>query len=234
MTSRGARLSRASYPAFRDRILAYETDPEEPEPRSYPGHPTLKLPRAGARWWASLSGSLGRRRSASRLPTALPGPKKIGALLQQAHGITGPHGAGPVPSAGGLQALELYLAPLSTGWLGDGVYHYDRRGHHLSWVAKGQPRAAWAREVPSLERLEGGSLLWLLVGDRARVERKYGERAPRFLLLEAGHLMQNLALVSVSLGLCTVPLGGALEGAIERRLALPRGDELLYVGSCGG
>ena len=101
-------------------------------------------------------------------------------------------------------------------------------------MADGQSRADWAREVPSLERLEGGSVLWLLVGDRARVERKYGERALRFLLLEAGHLMQNLALVSVSLGLRTVPLGGAFEGAIERRLALPSGDELLYVGVCGG
>jgi SagB-type dehydrogenase family enzyme len=79
----------------------------------------------------------------------------------------------------------------------------------------------------------GAPLLWLIVGDGARAGRKYGDRAARFLLLEAGHLMQNLCLLSTTLGLCTVPLGGFFEEELRRLLDLPGTDEVLYVGACG-
>ena len=76
-------------------------------------------------------------------------------------------------------------------------------------------------------------MIWVLVGDGERVQAKYGERSDRFLLLEAGHLMQNLCLVSASLGLATVPLGGYFEQEIARAFALPAGDRVLYLGLCG-
>ncbi len=62
---------------------------------------------------------------------------------------------------------------------------------------------------------------------------KYAERGLRFLLLEAGHLMQNLCLLSASLGVVTVPLGGFFERGIARRLGLPAEDVVLYLGACG-
>jgi SagB-type dehydrogenase family enzyme len=162
-----------------------------------------------------------------------PSRKRLAQLLMRAHGVTAGQGRGPVPSAGSLQALELYLATLAPGWLPAGVYHYDRGGHHLSQVAVGGAREGWRGDVPSLDLVAGGSLLWLLVGDGARVRGKYGGRGLRFLLLEAGHLMQNLCLAGASLGLMTVPLGGYFEHALARRLALPPADEVLYLGVCG-
>ena len=45
--------------------------------------------------------------------------------------------------------------------------------------------------------------------------------------------MQNLCLVSASLGWVTVPLGGYLERDVARALALPAGDLVLYAGVCG-
>jgi nitroreductase len=65
------------------------------------------------------------------------------------------------------------------------------------------------------------------------VRAKYGARGLRFLLLEAGHLMQNLCLLSRSLGLVTVPLGGFFEAPLARLLVLPETDEVLYVGVVG-
>jgi nitroreductase len=76
-------------------------------------------------------------------------------------------------------------------------------------------------------------LLWVVVGDGARVEKKYGERGYRFLLLEAGHLLQNVCLLSASLGMTTVPLGGYLEPEVARALVLPESDVVLYTGVCG-
>ena len=163
------------------------------------------------RWWPSLDRILARRRSVRRLGTRQPSRKQLSRLLQISHGITGSYWAGPVPSAGGLQALELYLVPLEPGWLAQGAYHYDRQEHSLARVVAEAPRPRWADLVPSLGLVEGGALLWVLVGDVGRVRRKYGERSLRFLLQESGHLMQTLCLASASLGLATVPMGGYLE-----------------------
>jgi SagB-type dehydrogenase family enzyme len=232
---RWTQLERATYPAWRDGIIAAESgDAARPSsPRAYPGYPCFALPRLGRRWWPALDRVLARRRCTYPLGTALPSPRTLGRVLGLSHGITGASWAGPAPSAGGLQALELHLAVLTPGWLSAGLYHYDRAGHHLSQLASGVDRVHLQPIIPSLERLEGGALLWLLIGDGARAAAKYGERGVRFLLLEAGHVMQNLCLASTSVGLTTVPLGGFFERDLAKRLQLLETDEVLYVGACG-
>jgi SagB-type dehydrogenase family enzyme len=232
---RDTELDATSFPAWRDAIGEAETTGAAlpGEPRSYPGYPRVPLDRVHRRLWPPLDRVLARRRCRYPLGTTQPSRRALSRLLQTAHGITGDKGRGPVPSAGGLQALELYLAPLTTGWLAAGVYHYDRRDHLLSQITKEDTLAAWRTIVPSLDLVGGGSLLWILVGDGGRVRAKYQERGLRFVLLEAGHLMQNLCLLSASLGLATVPLGGFFEAEIARRLMLPREDEVLYLGVCG-
>ena len=161
---------------------------------------------------------------ARALGTELPPRKVLSRLLRFGHGLSASRFRGPVPSAGGLQALELYLVVLEPAWLPTGVYHYDRAAHHLAQVVPGATRAEWQERVPAMHLVGGGAFVWVLVGDGARVEKKYGERGFRFLLLEAGHLMQNLCLLSASLGLSTVPLGGALEPEIARSMNLPADD----------
>jgi SagB-type dehydrogenase family enzyme len=231
---RRTELDAAAYPAWRDGILAAEASGAAlpGPPRSYPGYPRWPLPRLRPRLWPPLDRVLARRRCRTRLGERLPAAHVLARLLQGAHGLTADLGRGPVPSAGGLQALELYLAVLAPGWLPAGLYHYDRGGHHLSRLAPAA-RADLEASVPSLGQTAGGALLWLVVGDGARVRGKYGARGLRFLLLEAGHLMQNLCLLSASLKLTTVPLGGFFERDLARRLALPGTDEVLYLGLCG-
>ena len=226
-------LDWTSFPEFRDRILRAEEEGVSAEPRSYPGYPCWQLARLRPRLWSSLDRVLASRRSVRSLGTDLPPRKTLSRLLHFGHGLTTSGFRGPVPSAGGLQALELYLVVLEPAWLPMGVYHYNRTGHHLSQVVRGATRTEWQERVPAMDLVRGGGLLWVLVGDGARVEQKYGERGYRFLLLEAGHLMQNLCLLSASLGLATVPLGGYLEKDVARALVLPTTDVVLYVGICG-
>jgi SagB-type dehydrogenase family enzyme len=233
---RWTELDRTTYPVWRDGIIAAEASgaANPTPPRSYSGYPRFALPRVGRRWWPPLDRVLAKRRCTYPLGTQQPSPRTLGRVLRLSHGITGPSWAGPAPSAGGLQALELYLAVLTPGWLAPGLYHYDRVGHRLSQLASGVGRAELQPLIPSLERIEGGALLWLVVGDGARVAAKYGERGLRFLLLEAGHLMQNLCLVCASVALTTVPLGGFFERELAKRLQLLETDEVLYIGACGG
>jgi SagB-type dehydrogenase family enzyme len=227
---RATELDRTSYPAWRDRIVRAGTD--LPPPRRYPGCPTYPLPKMRPRLWPPLERTLRLRRSVNALDEILPSRRALGRLLFGAHGITSFDHRGPTPSAGCLQALELYLAVLTPGWLPAGLYHYDRAGHHLALLS-GVGRDELAPSVPSLQLVRGGALLWIVVGDGARAAGKYGERGLRFLLLEAGHLMQNLCLLSTSLGLTTVPLGGYFESDLAGRLQLLPSDEVLYLGICG-
>jgi SagB-type dehydrogenase family enzyme len=231
-------LDRSTFPDLRERIVRAEdlarSEGTSPEARSYPGYPRWPLERVRSRRWGPrLEVALATRRCGPALGSATPGRRTLSRLLQAAHGITAAHDRGPTPSAGGLQALELYLVHWAAAWLPPGLYHYDRRGHHLAQIADRAERASWEQQVPSLRALDGGAMLWVLVGDVARVAAKYGHRAGRFLLLEAGHLMQSLCLLSAGFGLCTVPLGGSFERAIARAFALPPTDAVLYIGACG-
>lgn len=231
---RRTELDRISALEFAAQIVTAEHAGLHPKPRHYPGYPTTSLPKPSVRWRPSLDAALRCRRCCNQLVSTFPLVATLGRLLQGAHGITGEAFRGPTPSAGGLQALELYLVHWQDAWLPRGVYHYDRVQHALSQVAPTADEHNWRQYLPSLHQVAGGALLWLLIGDARSVRQKYGERSERFLLLEAGHLMQNLCLMSSSLGLHTVPLGGCLEGAVARELRLPPDDLVLYAGVCGG
>lgn len=230
---RSTSLDRTTWPEVRDQILSFRHEEALGEPRGYPGYPSWPLARCRPRVWPSLEKTLGARRSASTLTTLPPAHGTLSRLLQFSHGVSAPDGRGPMPSAGGLQALELYLVNFRDGWLPAGTYHYQRGVHSLAQLAAGEERAAWQMIVPSLELLQGGALLWVLVGDGARMRQKYAGRAERFLLLEAGHLMQNLSLMSQRLGWTTVPLGAFFELDIARCIGLPVEDLVLYVGLFG-
>jgi SagB-type dehydrogenase family enzyme len=226
-------LDRTSWPDVRDQILSFIPGDPLGEPRGYPGYPSWPLERCRPRPWMSLEKALCTRRSASMLAARLPERAALGRVLQFSHGISADQGRGPTPSAGGLQALELYLVNFTAGWLPAGTYHYQRRHHSLAQLVAGAERDAWKRLAPSFELMEGGALLWIVVGDAARVREKYAARADRFLTLEAGHLMQNLCLMSHRVGWTTLPLGAFFERDIARALALPAEDAVIYLGAFG-
>lgn len=230
---READLDPTSYPEFRDRILRAEQEGIEHAARSYPGYPRIPLPRARGRVTVGLDRALATRRCHRDLGTEPPSRVELARLLQYAHGVNESRDRGPTPSSGGMQSLELYPVPLTSTWLEAGVYHYDRAGHFLSRLEAGAAREGWEALVPSMAQFTGGGLLWLIVGDGARIERKYGPRGRRFLCLEAGHLMQNLCLLSTTLGLVTLPLGGFYEREIAAHVGLPGTDRVLYLGACG-
>lgn len=236
---RDTELCATTLPSWRDGILGYAAEAVPQEPRRYPGVPRVALPRLRPRRLCALDQALVSRRSARELGTALPQREAIARVLLFGHAVHGAEARGPVPSAGGLQALELYLVRtdgdgVAPGdWLTPGVYHYDRVGHFLSRLRDDAPRGAWLGRLPSMELIRGGALFFLLVGDGPRVAAKYGERGLRFLLLEAGHLMQNLCVLASSVGLGIVPLGGFMERDTAAALRLPKSDEVLYAAACG-
>lgn len=228
---RTSELSESTFPRFRDDLLAHEA--VQHSHRSHPGVERIELPRPRARLTVGFDRIALQRRTHRVLGARTPSLAKLGRLLYLGHGASGPDGRGPAPSAGHLQPIELYAFFFGEGTVAHGAYHYDRAAHGLSRIAEPATRDELAEIAPSFGQVEGGSALLVLVGDTVEVDVKYGVRAPRFLLLEAGHVMQALALAATSVGCALTPLGGVLEPELARRLTLPSTDAVLYCALLG-
>lgn len=134
------------------------------------------------------------------------------------------------PSAGGLFPLELYVVARDVTGLDAGLYHYSPADHALELLEPGDHSERLGRIAFSPEVLAGAAGAVVMSGFFARSTFKYRKRAYRFVLLEAGHVCQNLVLTACSLGLGTVALGGFVDDDLNDMLGIDGLDEsALYV-----
>ena len=84
------------------------------------------------------------------------------------------------------------------------------------------------------EVVAAASLVLLMGAVFHRHSFKYGERGYRFTMLDAGHVGQNVYLVSTALGLGTVAIGGYLDDATNHLVECNGVDEgIVYVMAVG-
>jgi SagB-type dehydrogenase family enzyme len=62
-----------------------------------------------------------------------------------------------------------------------------------------------------------------------RIYFKYGERAYRFILLEAGHIAENLLLGAEYEGLGAVALGGFIDDDVNRTCRVSTDEMSIYL-----
>lgn len=177
----------------------------------------LPTPSLGA---VLLSDALLRRRSRRSSDSRRITLAELGTLLGAAYGISGNvKGAGQMlrtaPSGGALYPLELYVAARLVEGLDEALFHYDPLRHVLERV-----RALDAgRELEPLtsypEWVRGSAALIVTTAVFWRSRFKYGARAYRFTLLEAGHVGQNLLLAATALDLDVVPIGGFYDRRVD-------------------
>jgi len=138
------------------------------------------------------------------------------------------------PSGGGLYPIEVYVVALRVRGLDQGLYHYQPRDHSLECIRRGdlQPLAERAILYPDIVARAGVVVLLGALFHRHRF--KYGERGYRFTLLDAGHLAQNVYLLSAALNVGCVAIGGYLDDEINELVGMNGVDEavvyLLAVG----
>ena len=63
-----------------------------------------------------------------------------------------------------------------------------------------------------------------------RMQNKYGERGYRNILLEAGHIGQNIYLISEALGLKCCAQAGTIDESLEKFLSLDGREESIVYG----
>jgi SagB-type dehydrogenase family enzyme len=172
----------------------------------------------------SLEQSLAGRRSVRSYTDETLTLDEISQLMWAAQGRTEQEGAGrAAPSAGGTYPLELYVVTP------DGVYHYVPDGHLLEVVHGGDLRAPLAEAALDQQWVAIAPIVVVVTAIFARTEQRYGERAERYVHLEAGHAAQNILLQAVALDLGAVPVGAFRDEQVQEVLGIPDDREPLYL-----
>lgn len=195
--------------------------------------PALSLP---------LSTALERRGSAP--PEALGGGltfAELSTVLHYAY-CERADGAGRrfVPSGGALYPLDVYVVVRDVDGLTAGIYQLDPLNRSLvdRFGGGGAERIArFSNATPTLmvqvPRVAAATLIVTASFERARY--KYGLRGYRLSLFEAGHVMQNAALVATALGLNSLGWVGFIDHEIDDLLELDGVTQsALYAFSLGG
>lgn len=149
--------------------------------------------------------------------------RELSLLLKYSGGTMHPTSDGRYhrahPSAGTRFPIEIYpIVFRSDSDVAAGIYHYNVKDNALDVL--------WEHEFSDeeLDRLFGypfvkdASLAIILTAVFWRTQHKYGERGYRYILAEAGHIGQNVYLVSEALGLKCCALASSNDIEIERML----------------
>ncbi|MFW5735368.1 MAG: SagB/ThcOx family dehydrogenase, partial [Oceanidesulfovibrio sp.] len=175
----GRRMDSATQPA---QFKAYPRDLERISMPRENAFPTMTMPEALAS------------------PEALSQPltmDRLARVLSLTCGLTA--SAGRIylrsnPSAGALYPVETYVAVPGGEDDPGGVFHYDPGDHALTRIRRGDGAAYAASACRLPEGAGSPAAVFLFTTIYHRTAWKYGDRGYRYVLLDAGHVMENLLL----------------------------------------
>lgn len=183
---------------------------------------TVHLPAPRIRGAVSVEESLVRRRSIRQFQDRGLSWGDIAQLLWACQGVTDPEGLRTAPSAGALYPLDVFVVTSS------GVYRYEPEPHELRRTGDRDVRSRLRRAALDQDALAAPCVI-VIAGVVHRTAHKYGDRAWRYVVLEAGHAAQNVLLQATALGLCAVPIGAFDDEEVRTVLGAPSQDQILVL-----
>jgi len=196
----------------------------------------IRLSAADTQGGMPLTRALATRRSVRAYTTEPVRLDDLSQLLWAAQGVTqeapepagwqwGPWQGGlrTAPSAGALYPLELYVSARAVDRLEPGLYHYRPREHALVRVGDCGP-AELAGAALGQRSVAEAAVVVVVAAVHERTGVKYGERATRYVAMEAGAAAENLLLQAAALSLGAVYTGAFDDDAVHTVLRLPEGQ----------
>ncbi len=196
------------------------------EPKTNMKDKIIKLPEPKMEGETFLEEALNERESVRNFANEELSLEQISQLLWAAHGRTLDaisSATRNAPSAGALHPLEIYIL------MKDGVYHHDVENHVLNEIMDEDKRLELADAALGQSSIKDAPMNVVITAVYERTTAKYGERAVRYVHLEAGHAAQNILLQATSMGLGGVPIGAFHDDEVKEVLSLPQDYEPLYI-----
>jgi len=193
----------------------------------YEGYPAIDLPTERAPLGLSLEQAILTRETARDIAPCPLEIDQLAALLHYSYGVTRdardqgfPRPFRVVPSGGALYPLEIYFHSSQVNGLSPGLYHYNPSENQVKLLREGDQTRRLSLALVQQNLALDSAMMVFITALFARSSFKYRERGYRFVLLEAGHVAQNLNLVANALGLGTVNIGGFFDREVDALLEL--------------
>jgi len=184
----------------------------------------VELPAAAEVGAMSVEETIAARRSIRAFKPDELSAERISQLLWSAQGITEPgRGLRAAPSAGATYPLELYVAKA------DGVFKYVPKGHLLRRVSEADVRKKLSAACYGQRWVAQAPVSFVITAVYERTSRRYGDRATRYVDIEAGCAAENLALQCVALDLGTVIVGAFTDAEVAELVGCAEGETPLMV-----
>lgn len=134
------------------------------------------------------------------------------------------------PSGGARNPYEGFVYARNVDGLAPGIYHYSALDNSLGLVTE-EPGATPAELFGHQDWTDGAAFAVLLVANFERMAWKYPHpNAYRVVLMEAGHIGQNVTLVAAEHGLTATPTGAVQDSVARKTLGLDKVRQSLVYG----
>ena len=178
----------------------------------------------------SLEEAINERRSIRSFRNEPLSLDDLAQLLWAAQGVSDEsRGLRTAPSAGATYPLETFVVVGDVTGLDPAVYRYHPDTHRLLLSTAGDVRDELANAALAQQFIADAPVTVVFAGIYARTAQRYGDRAERYVHMEAGHAAQNLALQATALGLGTVPVGAFRDERVTGVLGLTAEEVPLYL-----
>jgi SagB-type dehydrogenase family enzyme len=209
--------------------LEHATLPGTEEPSAEPVWRSLgelvRLPHSDEGWHDKLGATLLKRRSSRAFEHAPWSLETLGGILKNAYGAL---------LADGLRDhIKTYVVAHAIVGLDEGAYHYDPVAHTLRQTRFRNLKVACGHLALGQALAEDATAIVFHTANLGVAQRRFDERAYRYLHLMCGAIGQLLNLHAVARGMGASGIGGFFDDDVNETLGIPDGEAVLYITTLG-
>lgn len=142
-------------------------------------------------------------------------------------------GLNPEPDYCDLNLIQTFLAVSAVTGLDAGCYYYAPQAQELRQIRFKNFRQDLYYLCLGQELGRDAGVVLFHTADLSAAVTQYGDRAYRYLHLDAGHLGQRLNLAALHLGLGVSGIGGFFDNQVNEVLGIPVDEAVLYITTLG-
>ncbi|MFV0437330.1 MAG: SagB/ThcOx family dehydrogenase [Desulfopila sp.] len=208
-----------------------------PTYKRYPLAPRISLPKADPPDQDDLTSVLRRRRSKRDFSLSPLPLQDLAYMLWASQGITASAGRYPLrtaPSAGALYPVETYLSIENVDGISPGLYHFAVLDFSLELLQSGHHGDDIALACLNQQFLARAGVIFIWTAVFRRNFSKYGERGLRYVLMDVGHICQNVLLAAEATGSTSCPIAAFFDEELHQILDVDgREERVLYLAGVG-
>ncbi len=205
--------------------------------KKYPNAKRVELPRDWELKEARITPLLQNRRSLRKFLMEPISIEELAFMLWASQGITaksGDYTFRTAPSGGALYPIETYLSIQLVKGLDPGLYHFDVENFALDILNETDSAEAVSAACLNQKFMAQSAVTFLWTAVIRRCMTKYGNRGMRYVLLDAGHVCQNLLLAAEATGNGGCPVAAFYDDEVNELLGVDPGEEsILYAAAIG-